>query len=340
MVAARRSFREDRRRAPRPPNRARHARRVQRARRGVQHDGERARLEPTAALIARASIWSGRASKADARALSRDHPRAHRHRRRLLRRAGPRQRRQPGGPAAARARRRRARCAGRDGVRREDLRPLAELAGAPGPGRSGPAWRGGQAARRQRRGGGGAPARRRAQLVAADPRRPRAAPARRDDDPRRRRRRARSVLVVDDVTPLVQAQKVAACATWPVASRTRSEPADADPAVGRAPEAALRRTPEPTRRLVDRCARAIVAEVESLKSLVDEFSQFSAHAGAEGGADRSQRAARGCLALYAGLLTHRGSELTGRPICRPSARSRAGAAGRHQPRRQRHRGAD
>ena len=116
-AAARRRRPRDRRRAPRPPHRAGHARRVRRARRGVQHDGERAGLEPAAArsLAPRSGAEEPRGRRAAA--LSRDHPRAHRHRRRLLRRAGPRQRRQPGGAAAARARRRRARRPGGDGVR-------------------------------------------------------------------------------------------------------------------------------------------------------------------------------------------------------------------------------
>jgi nitrogen fixation/metabolism regulation signal transduction histidine kinase len=35
------------------------------------------------------------------------------------------------------------------------------------------------------------------------------------------------------------------------------------------------RAPEPTRALVDECAATIVGEVESLKGLVDEFSQFA-----------------------------------------------------------------
>jgi len=35
------------------------------------------------------------------------------------------------------------------------------------------------------------------------------------------------------------------------------------------------RAPEPTRRLVEECSTTIVQEVESLKLLVDEFSQFA-----------------------------------------------------------------
>ena len=54
------------------------------------------------------------------------------------------------------------------------------------------------------------------------------------------------------------------------------ESADADSAVGRAAAPALfGDAPAPTQALVDECTATIVGEVESLKGLVDEFSQFA-----------------------------------------------------------------
>ena len=81
------------------------------------------------------------------------------------------------------------------------------------------------------------------------------------------------VLVVDDVTPLVRAQKVAA---WrDVARRLAHEIKNPLTPIQLSAERLKRHftdAPEPTRRLVDECARAIVTEVESLKSLVDAVS--------------------------------------------------------------------
>jgi nitrogen fixation/metabolism regulation signal transduction histidine kinase len=67
--------------------------------------------------------------------------------------------------------------------------------------------------------------------------------------------------------------------------------------------------PDPTRRLVDECARAIVAEVESLKSLVDEFSQFARMPAPKAVPTDLNALLADALALYAGLLTHATVEL-------------------------------
>ena len=282
---------------------------------------ERAGLEPAAArsVAPRPGAEEPRGRRAPA--LSRDDPRAHRHRRRLLRRAGPRQRRQPGGAAPARARRRRARRAGGGGVR--PRRPAA--------------------ARRARR---ARPAPRRAGRP-VEPRRRRAAATAawrwrsppdtaaqhevtlvRDGHERHLLAATttlggdggalESVLVVDDVTPLVRAQKVAA---WrDVARRLAHEIKNPLTPIQLSAERLKRHfadAPEPTRRLVDECARAIVAEVESLKSLVDEFSQFARMPAPKAVPTDLNALLADALALYAGLLTHATIELTPAPDLPP-----------------------
>jgi len=84
------------------------------------------------------------------------------------------------------------------------------------------------------------------------------------------------VLVFDDVTPLVRAQKVAA---WrEVARRLAHEIKNPLTPIQLCAERMRRHfaaAPEQTRVLVDECTTTIVGEVESLKGLVDEFSQFA-----------------------------------------------------------------
>ena len=84
------------------------------------------------------------------------------------------------------------------------------------------------------------------------------------------------VLVFDDVTPLIRAQKVAA---WrEVARRLAHEIKNPLTPIQLCAERMRRHfttAPEPTRALVDECTSTIVGEVESLKGLVDEFSQFA-----------------------------------------------------------------
>ena len=83
-------------------------------------------------------------------------------------------------------------------------------------------------------------------------------------------------LVFDDVTPLVRAQKVAA---WrDVARRLSHEIKNPLTPIQLCAERMRRHfsaAPEQTRALVDECTTTIVGEVESLKGLVDEFSQFA-----------------------------------------------------------------
>ena len=85
-----------------------------------------------------------------------------------------------------------------------------------------------------------------------------------------------TVLVFDDVTPLVRTQRVAA---WrDVARRLAHEIKNPLTPIQLSAERMSRHfagAPEATRALVDECTTAIVTEVESLKALVDEFAQFA-----------------------------------------------------------------
>jgi two-component system nitrogen regulation sensor histidine kinase NtrY len=84
------------------------------------------------------------------------------------------------------------------------------------------------------------------------------------------------VMVFDDVSPLIRAQKVAA---WrEVARRLAHEIKNPLTPIQLCAERLRRHfthAPEPTRELVEECTTTIVGEVESLKGLVDEFSQFA-----------------------------------------------------------------
>ncbi len=84
------------------------------------------------------------------------------------------------------------------------------------------------------------------------------------------------VLVLDDVTPLIRAQKVAA---WrEVARRLAHEIKNPLTPIQLSAERLARHfsaAPPQAKALVDECTTTIVGEVESLKMLVDEFSQFA-----------------------------------------------------------------
>jgi len=87
---------------------------------------------------------------------------------------------------------------------------------------------------------------------------------------------AGQLLVLDDVTPLIRAQKVAA---WrEVARRLAHEIKNPLTPIQLSSERLRRHfagSPAGTRELVDECTTAIIGEVESLKGLVDEFAQFA-----------------------------------------------------------------
>jgi CheY-like chemotaxis protein len=230
---------------------SRGARRVRVADRGVQHDGRRAGLEPrgssgrastssaSTSEVEGGAATSRRSSSASPPASSRSTPRAHR---------AP----STAPPAAARARRRRRR------------QPRSRCSRArPAPVRA--AARRGAAARREE------PRRRRSRSCATAasctwPRRHAAARAR--GAPRAR------CSCFDDVTPLIRAQKVAA---WrEVARRLAHEIKNPLTPIQLSAERMRRTSPAPRpARLVDECTTTIVGEVESLKGLVDEFSQFA-----------------------------------------------------------------
>ncbi|MEI6670016.1 MAG: ATP-binding protein [Acidobacteriota bacterium] len=84
------------------------------------------------------------------------------------------------------------------------------------------------------------------------------------------------VLVVDDITPLIRAQKVAA---WrEVARRLAHEiknPLTPIQLCAQRLQRQFSTAPDQVKALVDECTTTIVGEVESLKTLVDEFSQFA-----------------------------------------------------------------
>ena len=84
------------------------------------------------------------------------------------------------------------------------------------------------------------------------------------------------VLVLDDVTPLIRAQKIAA---WrEVARRLAHEIKNPLTPIQLSAERMRRHfasTPPQTKALVEECTTTIIGEVESLKGLVDEFSQFA-----------------------------------------------------------------
>jgi two-component system nitrogen regulation sensor histidine kinase NtrY len=85
-----------------------------------------------------------------------------------------------------------------------------------------------------------------------------------------------TVLVFDDITPLIRAQKIAA---WrEVARRLAHEVKNPLTPIQLCAERLARHfqsAPPATRALVEECTKTIVGEVESLKGLVDEFSQFA-----------------------------------------------------------------
>jgi two-component system nitrogen regulation sensor histidine kinase NtrY len=114
-----------------------------------------------------------------------------------------------------------------------------------------------------------------------------------------------TVLVVDDVTPLIRAQRVSA---WrDVARRLAHEIKNPLTPIQLCAERLRRQLsdgPPAVRALVDECTTTIVGEVESLKGLVDEFAQF-ARMPAPRTVPTDLHALLGdVLALYDGLFHH------------------------------------
>jgi two-component system, NtrC family, nitrogen regulation sensor histidine kinase NtrY len=111
------------------------------------------------------------------------------------------------------------------------------------------------------------------------------------------------VVVFDDVTPLVRAQKVAA---WrEVARRLAHEIKNPLTPIQLSAERLRRhfsQAPPQTRELVDECTATIVGEVESLKGLVDEFSQFARTPAPRAVPTDLHPVLEDALSLYRGLL--------------------------------------
>jgi two-component system nitrogen regulation sensor histidine kinase NtrY len=119
-------------------------------------------------------------------------------------------------------------------------------------------------------------------------------------------RRDGVVLVLDDVTPLIRAQRVAA---WrDVARRLAHEIKNPLTPIQLSAER-LRRyfgsAPEQTLAFVSECTGAIITEVEALKNLVDEFAQFARLRGPRMLRTDVNRLIEDTLALYGGILQQR-----------------------------------
>jgi two-component system nitrogen regulation sensor histidine kinase NtrY len=112
------------------------------------------------------------------------------------------------------------------------------------------------------------------------------------------------ILVFDDVTPLIRAQKVAA---WrEVARRLAHEIKNPLTPIQLSAERLRRHFgdgPAGARALVDECTSTIVGEVESLKGLVDEFSQFARMPAPRAMPTNLHELIDDTLALYDGLFT-------------------------------------
>ena len=112
------------------------------------------------------------------------------------------------------------------------------------------------------------------------------------------------VLVLDDVTPLIRAQKVAA---WrEVARRLAHEIKNPLTPIQLSAERLQRHfsaAPTQAKAIVDECTTTIVGEVESLKMLVDEFSQFARMPAPRTVPTDLADLIRQTLALYNGIFT-------------------------------------
>jgi two-component system nitrogen regulation sensor histidine kinase NtrY len=112
------------------------------------------------------------------------------------------------------------------------------------------------------------------------------------------------VLVVDDVTPLIRAQKIAA---WrEVARRLAHEIKNPLTPIQLCAERLRRHftdAPPSAVALVDECTSTIVGEVESLKGLVDEFSQFARMPSPRTTPTDLGQLITDTLALYNGILS-------------------------------------
>ena len=113
-----------------------------------------------------------------------------------------------------------------------------------------------------------------------------------------------AVLVLDDVTPLIRAQRVAA---WrEVARRLAHEIKNPLTPIQLCAERLRRHfksAPPAAKALVDECTSTIVGEVESLKGLVDEFSQFARMPAPRTAPTNLAGLVAETVALYSGIFT-------------------------------------
>jgi two-component system nitrogen regulation sensor histidine kinase NtrY len=113
------------------------------------------------------------------------------------------------------------------------------------------------------------------------------------------------VLVLDDITPLIRAQKVAA---WrEVARRLAHEiknPLTPIQLCAQRLQRQFASAPEQVRSFVDECTGTIVGEVEALKTLVDEFSQFARMPAPRRVPTDVHQLLASTLGLYEGLFQH------------------------------------
>jgi len=113
------------------------------------------------------------------------------------------------------------------------------------------------------------------------------------------------VLVVDDITPLIRAQKVAA---WrEVARRLAHEiknPLTPIQLCAQRLQRQFASSSDQVRAVVDECTGTIVGEVEALKTLVDEFSQFARMPAPTRVPTDVHQLLASTLALYDGLFQH------------------------------------
>jgi len=112
-----------------------------------------------------------------------------------------------------------------------------------------------------------------------------------------------TVLVLDDVTPLIRAQKVAA---WrEVARRLAHEIKNPLTPIQLSAERLQRKLGDPDsphHALVKECTSTIIGEVESLKGLVDEFSQFARMPAPKAVPASLNQVVSDALSLYAGIF--------------------------------------
>ena len=105
------------------------------------------------------------------------------------------------------------------------------------------------------------------------------------------------------------------------------ESADADPAVAPSGCGGILPAPAGARALVEECTATIVGEVESLKGLVDEFSQFARMPSPRTVPTDLAQLIADTLALYDGIFSRRRASTSGsRQACRSSGSTRSRSA--------------